>query len=129
MVTLHTVFLVCMPLEVLFAPTKPVKSVALLMILLALISQGLRWWCIRSLGFNWNPKVIVVPGLKRVQRGPYRWMNHPNYVAVAVEGIALPMVHFCWRTAVGFTLGNAILMVVRIRCENNALRHLEGHES
>ncbi|MGL5829229.1 MAG: isoprenylcysteine carboxyl methyltransferase family protein, partial [Angustibacter sp.] len=56
------------------------------MLVLALAAQGLRWWCIVSLGRQWNTRIIVVPGLGRVTSGPYRWLNHPNYVAVAVEG-------------------------------------------
>ena len=54
-------------------------------------------------------------------RGPYRWFTHPNYVAVVVEGFALPLVHTAWVTALAFTVLNAWLLVVRIRCENRAL--------
>ena len=53
--------------------------------------------------------------------GPYRWFPHPNYVAVVVEGIALPLVHTAWITAVVFTVLNAVLLTVRIRAENDAL--------
>jgi methyltransferase len=67
-----------------------------------------------------------VPGLPLVTRGPYRlrWLRHPNYVAVAVEGAALPLVHGAWVTAVAFTLLNAVVMVARIRCEETALASL-----
>lgn len=86
-------------------------------------AQGLRWWCIRSLGPRWNTRVIVVPGLPLVAKGPYRWrrLRHPNYVAVVAEGVALPLVHTAWVTAVVFTVLNAVLLRVRIRCENRAL--------
>jgi len=129
MVTLHTGFLLSMVAEVLLLPTDPIAALTVLMLVMALASQGLRWWCIRSLGPRWNPRVIIVPGTAVVRQGPYRWFKHPNYIAVAVEGIALPMIHHCWRTALGFTLFNAILMVVRIRCENTALEQLDDHES
>ncbi len=56
--------------------------------------------------------------------GPYRFMSHPNYVAVVVEGIALPLVHAAWITAVVFTVLNAVLLTVRIRVENAALATL-----
>ncbi|NUK13507.1 hypothetical protein HRW18_37340, partial [Streptomyces lunaelactis] len=56
-----------------------------------------------------------------VTGGPYRWLRHPNYVAVAAEGLALPLVHGAWVTAVVFTVLNAVLMAVRIRCEDGAL--------
>ena len=68
--------------------------------------------------------VIVVPGLPPVAFGPYRFLPHPNYVAVVVEGIALPLVHAAWITAVVFTVLNAALLTVRIGVENAALRSL-----
>jgi methyltransferase len=81
----------------------------------------LRWWCIATLGRQWNTRILVIPGGGRVDRGPYRWLPHPNYIAVAVEGAALPLVHTAWMTAVAFTALNAVLMRVRITAENRAL--------
>lgn len=94
------------------------------MLLLAFASQVLRWWCISSLGKRWNTLVVIIPGQPLVNRGPYRFLKHPNYVAVVVEGFALPMVGFAWRTAVIFTLLNALVLTARIRCENAALATL-----
>ncbi|MFD5876642.1 isoprenylcysteine carboxyl methyltransferase family protein [Streptomyces sp. NPDC060322] len=99
------------------------------MVAVVVAAQGLRWWCVRSLGRRWNTRVIVVPGLPLVTGGPYRWMRHPNYVAVAVEGAALPLVHGAWVTAVLFTLLNAALLTVRIRCEDGALDRLTGADA
>jgi methyltransferase len=93
---------------------------------LVVLAQALRWWCITTLGRQWTTRVIVVPGLSRVVRGPYRFLRHPNYVAVAIEGIALPLVHSAWITALTFTVLNAGLMVVRIRDESDALRRLDA---
>ena len=56
--------------------------------------------------------------------GPYRFLRHPNYVAVVVEGVALPLVHAAWITAVVFTVLNAGLLAVRIRTEDAALATL-----
>ncbi|WP_205473674.1 isoprenylcysteine carboxyl methyltransferase family protein [Nocardioides sp. SYSU D00038] len=89
---------------------------------LVVLSQLVRWWCIRVLGRQWNTRVVVVPGLPLVGRGPYRWLSHPNYVVVVVEGAALPLVHTAWATAVAFTVANAFLLRVRIRTEEQALR-------
>ncbi|MGI5350585.1 isoprenylcysteine carboxyl methyltransferase family protein [Streptomyces sp. CA-250714] len=85
------------------------------------VAQVLRWWCVRSLGPCWNTRVIVVPGLALSTRGPYRWLRHPNYLVVAVEGIALPLVHSAWLTALAFTVVNAAVLTVRLRVENAAL--------
>lgn len=91
------------------------------MLAVVLLAQALRWWCITILGPRWNTRIIVIPGLALVDGGPYRWMRHPNYLAVVIEGIALPLVHTAWITAVVFTVTNAGLLRVRISSENAAL--------
>lgn len=85
-------------------------------------AQLLRWWCIASLGDRWCTRVLVVPGLPLVATGPYRRLRHPNYVAVVVEGAALPLACGAWATALAFSAANALLLAVRIRCEDQALR-------
>lgn len=121
MVLLHTGLLVGMLVEAwLRRPVVP-APLAWSMLALVLASQALRWWCIATLGRRWNTRVIVVPGLPLVRSGPYRLMSHPNYVAVVVEGIALPLVHAAWITAAVFTVANAALLSVRLRVENAAL--------
>lgn len=91
------------------------------MLAIALGAQILRWWCITTLGKRWNTLVIVLPEAPLVRSGPYRFLHHPNYVAVVAEGIALPLVHTAWLTAICFTVANAALLTVRIRVENAAL--------
>jgi len=91
------------------------------MLVIAVAAQVLRWWCITTLGRRWNTLVIVLPGEPLVRRGPYRFLRHPNYVVVVAEGIALPLVHTAWITAVCFTIANAMLLSVRLRVENAAL--------
>lgn len=123
MVALHTGLLVACPLEVWLADRPFVPALAWPMLIVLAASQALRWWCIHALGPRWNTRVIVVPGLPLVTRGPYRWrwLRHPNYVAVVAEGVALPLVHTAWVTGAVFTVLNAALLTVRIRCENRAL--------
>jgi len=70
-----------------------------------------------------------VPGARAVTRGPYRFLRHPNYLAVGVEMFALPLVHGAWLTALVFSLANAALLAVRVRCEESALaRHSDWAE-
>ena len=121
MVVLHTGLLVGVLVEVWLRRPDFEPWLGWPMLALVLASQGLRWWCITTLGPRWNTRVIVVPGLPLVAGGPYRWFTHPNYVAVVVEGFALPLVHSAWVTAVVFTLCNAALLTVRIRVEDRAL--------
>lgn len=119
MVLLHTGLLAGCYAEALHRSFVPALGWPMLAVVLA--AQGLRWWCIATLGERWNTRVIVVPGLPLVERGPYRLLRHPNYVAVIAEGVALPLVHTAWVTALVFTALNAWLLTVRIRCENRAL--------
>ena len=121
MVALHVALLVGCVVEVwaLDRPFLPVLGWTMVAGVLA--TQALRWWCISSLGRRWNTRIVVIPGLPLVDRGPYRWLRHPNYVAVVVEGLALPLVHACWVTALVFTVANAFVLAVRLRVENAAL--------
>lgn len=121
MVVLHVGLLVGAVVEVLVADRPAYLALALPMLALVLAAQALRWWCIRTLGPRWNTRIIVVPGLAPVTRGPYARLAHPNYLAVVVEGFALPLVHTAWVTAVVFTVADAVLLTVRIRAEEAAL--------
>ena len=124
MVLLHTAFLVACPAEVWLLDRPFVPWLGFPLLILAVAAQGLRWWCITTLGPRWNTRVIIVPDLPRVTGGPYRFIRHPNYVAVVAEGIILPMIHTAWITALAFTILNAWLLTVRIRCEDKALSAL-----
>jgi methyltransferase len=124
MVVLHIGLLVGAVVEVWVADRPFVPWLGWPMLVLVVAAQALRWWCISTLGPQWNARVIVVPGAPRVTSGPYRWMRHPNYVAVVVEGIALPLVHTAWVTALVFTVLNAGVLTMRLRAENEAVRHL-----
>jgi methyltransferase len=121
MVVLHTALLLGCVIEV-WALHRPfLPWIGWPMLVVVAISQVLRWWCVTTLGRRWNTRVIVLPKSQLVQSGPYRWIHHPNYVAVVAEGVALPLVHGAWLTAIGFTLANALLLTVRIKVENSAL--------
>lgn len=124
MVVLHTVLLVGCLAEVAVLNRSFIPVLGWSMLAIVVAAQGLRWWCITTLGPQWNTRVVVVPGAPRVAAGPYRFLPHPNYVAVAAEGLALPLVHTAWITAAVFTVLNAVLMVVRIGAENAALARL-----
>ncbi|MET9885408.1 isoprenylcysteine carboxyl methyltransferase family protein [Streptomyces sp. NPDC006430] len=123
MVALHTALLLGCVVEPLVAARPFLPALGWPALGLALAAQGLRWWCIVTLGTCWNTRVLVVPGLPLVSAGPYRLLRHPNYVAVVVEGAALPLVYTAWVTAASFTVLNLLLLGVRIRCEEDALAH------
>ncbi len=91
-----------------------------------LLVQPLRYWAILSLGESWNVRILVVPGRRLVRSGPYRYFPHPNYVVVAVEVLALPLIFGAWVTAVVFSVLNAGFLYVRIREEERALEEIAG---
>jgi methyltransferase len=91
------------------------------MVAVVALSTVVRWWCVSVLGKHWNPRLIVIPGSTLVRSGPYRWLHHPNYTAVAAEVAALPLVHSAWLTAIVFSIANALVLRVRIGSENFAL--------
>ncbi|GLW06403.1 hypothetical protein Misp01_15330 [Microtetraspora sp. NBRC 13810] len=121
LVLAHTALLAGAAAEVLLLHRPFLPALGWPMLAVVVLAQGLRWWCIGTLGRRWNTRVVVVPGLPLVRSGPYRWLGHPNYVAVVAEGVALPLVHTAWLTALIFTVVNAGLLTVRIRVENAAL--------
>ncbi len=121
MVVLHSLFLVACAAEVVGLGRPFPEPWGWVALGLALVAQGLRYWAIASLGERWNTRIIVVPGLSPVTRGPYRFLRHPNYVAVVLELAVVPLIHGAWMTALVFTLGNALLLRVRIRAEESAL--------
>jgi methyltransferase len=124
MVALHLALLVGCVVEVAVMQRPFIPALGWPMLALVVAAQGLRWWCITTLGRQWNTRVVVIPGAPRIDGGPYRWISHPNYVAVAVEGFALPLVHSAWVTALAFTTLNAVLLSTRVSVENTALARL-----
>jgi methyltransferase len=95
--------------------------VALVALAAALLAQGLRWWAVVSLRGRWTTRIVVLPGATPVTGGPYRWLRHPNYLAVVVELLAVPLIGGAVVTAAAATLGNAALLAVRIPAEERAL--------
>jgi methyltransferase len=117
-VALHAVWLAALWW---WAPGQPI-NIALL-ILFAILQAG-RVWVIRSLGARWTTRIIVKPGAPLVRRGPYRFVNHPNYMIVTGEIFVLPMVFGLWEIALVFSALNAAILTVRIRTEDRALASL-----
>lgn len=127
MQALHTAFLVAAPLEVFFLDRPLRLALAAPAFLLLTASMALRYWIIHVLGARWNTRVIVVPGWTPSTEGPYRWIRHPNYLAVVAEFLALPLVHGAWLTALVGSLLNAAVLRARLRAEEAALDAWPGY--
>ncbi len=129
MVVLHTGFILACLAEVwlLERPWRPALAVAAVSILVAALA--LRWWTLSTLGERWTTRVLVVPGEKFVNDGPYRWLRHPNYLVVALEILSIPLVHGAWLTAIIFSAANGVLLRERLRVENGALGDLASRSA
>ena len=121
MVALHVLWLLCTAVE---GSRKPGAGLGRFALATFVLVQPVRYWAIASLGEHWNTRILVVPGEKLVRKGPYRYVKHPNYVVVAAEVLALPLIFGAWVTALVFSVLNTVLLSVRIREEERALKDL-----
>lgn len=128
MVTQHGLFLVCCLIEVWWLNRPFYLPLAIVMLGALAISMVLRYWVIVTLGRRWTTRVFCLPGEPIITSGPYRYLRHPNYLAVVIEIFALPMVHTAWLTAVVFSLANGVLLVHRVGVEEKGLRRYEKAE-
>jgi methyltransferase len=129
MVALHIGWLASMLVETRRAGGGP-KAVRVLALGAFVAAQPLRYWAIASLGDRWSTRVLVPPDEEPSTTGPYRYLDHPNYVAVVVELAALPLAIGAWRTAVWSTVVNAAVLRTRIGVERGALEGSarDGHQ-
>ena len=120
MIALHVCFFISLIVEVQFFKDS-ISPLFLPFFIVFLLVQGLRVWCLRSLGMFWNTKIIILPGANVIKKGPYQYIRHPNYVIVCVEILLLPLMFDAYVTACMFTLLNAAMLFVRIPIEEKAL--------
>lgn len=95
----------------------------------AALALALRHWCIQTLGDHWTIHVMTVPGATLVRRGPYRFLRHPNYVAVAVEAVALTLAFQLWATLALVVAVGAPALWYRVRQEERALAPFRARSS
>lgn len=128
MVLLHAALLISCPLEVWLLGRPFLPALAAVMLLLVVLATALRYWVIRTLDGRWTTRIVVLPGEPPVTGGPYRFLRHPNYLAVCTEIACLPLVHTAWLSAIGFSLLNAWVLRVRSRAEEAALKSLTPYD-
>jgi methyltransferase len=121
MVITHAGVLAGAAAEVLLLHRPLIPSLAIVMTALLVFANALRWWVIRTLAEHWNVEVMASSRVGVVAAGPYRWVRHPNYVAVVIELFSLPMIHTAWITALAGTLANLEILRRRLRVEEGVL--------
>lgn len=121
MVALHTGVLVAAAAEVILLHRPLLVALAVPALSLFVLSNVLRWWVIATMGQHWNVQVMGSMSLGVVSRGPFRWIRHPNYVAVFVELLALPLIHTAWLTAAAGTCLHVLVLRRRIALEESVL--------
>ncbi|WP_251554734.1 isoprenylcysteine carboxyl methyltransferase family protein [Neobacillus muris] len=128
LVLLHVLFFVVLTLEkwLLHRGVSPVWQG---LVLLLITIEGLRIWVIATLGRFWNTKIIIIPEVKVIKKGPYRFIKHPNYLVVSMEFIVVPFLFNCYLTACLFTILNAMVLRVRITEEEKALSMLTMYKN
>jgi methyltransferase len=121
MVLLHTGVLIGAALEVgfLHRPFYPLLFAVCFAVFLA--ANVVRWWVIRTLGEHWNVEVMDSTGMGVITNGPFRYVRHPNYAAVFVEMLALPLMHCAWITAAVGTAAHMLVLSRRINTEERVL--------
>lgn len=121
MVALHSAWLASCLAEVWLLRRPLIPGLAAVALIVFLGAFALRMWVISTLGGRWTTRIVVLRGAPLIAGGPYRWMRHPNYLAVILEIASLPLVHTAWLTTLVFSLLDGILLRVRIRAEEEAL--------
>lgn len=129
MIGVHALFLPAAVVEVAALHRPFLPALAAVATAGVVAAQGLRYWAVATLGERWNTRILVVPGSPAVSHGPYRFVRHPNYVAVAIEMVALPLVHTAWITALVWSAANAALLAARVPREEAALRRAGDYDT
>lgn len=119
-ILLHVFFFLSIFLEIMFTESSN-QQLNYYLLVIFLFSQIGRVWCIASLGRFWNTKIIILPGVSLISKGPYKYLKHPNYLIVAIELFIIPLLFKAYLTALLFPLLHILLLKIRVPSENKAL--------
>ncbi|TAH34457.1 MAG: hypothetical protein EYC70_16075 [Planctomycetota bacterium] len=127
MVALHAGLIVLPGLEVLWRGRGAPAALAVPAGLAWGLAQALRYWSLQALGTAWNVRAVVSSEAGIVSRGPYRWIRHPNYLAVILEFLAIPAAGGAWIALLALNLAHAPVLARRIRAEERLLFRIPGY--
>jgi len=121
MVLVHIAVLLGAACEVVFLKRPFIPVLAAVMFALFLTANAVRWWVIHTMGQHWNVQVVDSTELGVVTSGPFHYVRHPNYAAVFIEMLALPLIHTAWITATLGTFAHVIVLMQRVSAEERVL--------
>lgn len=124
-VAMHILFFICLIFEKMYF-NRELNSFSVYLFGLFLIAQILRYWAITTLGVFWNTRIIILPGSSLIKKGPYTFLNHPNYIAVVTELAVIPLIFSCYITAIIFSVLNLIVLSRRKTIEEKALKSIHS---
>jgi len=125
LVAIHALLPLALALEVLAGGARPPTWWPAPLALLVL-AEALRLWSMAALGGLWTARIFTLPEVPRIRSGPYRWLAHPSYLAATIDLLAAPLMFGAWRTAIGLSALNAVVITIRIRAETRALAAAVG---
>lgn len=121
-VTLHVLFFISIFIEY-FLLDRGLNKLWIILIVIFILTQFLRYWAITTLGYRWCTKIMVLKESELINTGPYKYLNHPNYVAVVIEIATIPLLFSCYYTALIFSMLNLLVLRRRIKIEEKAFKH------
>lgn len=119
-VLMHNLFFISVITEFVFLG-RQLNEYWKVLLIIFICTQLLRYWAIFTLGKRWNTKIVVLPNTEPIRSGVYKYLKHPNYIAVIIEIGVIPLLFSCYYTAVVFSILNLIVLKRRIRIEEEAL--------
>jgi len=119
-VLMHNLFFISVITEYAFLE-RQINEYWKILLIIFICTQLLRYWAIFTLGKRWTTKILVLPNTEPIRSGVYKYLKHPNYIAVIIEIAIIPLLFSCYYTAIVFSIINLIVLQRRIRIEEEAL--------
>jgi methyltransferase len=129
MLITHVAFFVLTPLEIVLLERTFLPALGIPMIALFVLAALLRWWSTALLGEQWTSQVVVPCDLRPETTGPYRWVRHPNYLAVSLELLAVGLIYSAYLSTVLVGVLNLFATIKRIHAEEEVLFQVPAYKS
>jgi methyltransferase len=121
MILLHGGILISAGLEVVLLHRPLIPALAIGAGIVFVSANLIRWWVIHTMAGHWNVQVMASTTLGVITTGPYKWVRHPNYLAVVLELVSLPLIHTAWITAIWGTFAHFWILRSRLTVEEGVL--------